>query len=293
MKAKNLIELTSQALALCDDTVSPARIERICLHGKWVVIMLDDGRCGRAFLFSGEHAVYGSYDASCIEGLKNLIGLTADEVADWVFENDTLKNSATNMMRKSVLVATINALASPLNATAGLIEHGASVLPDADYSFIHPDDHVVVVGAGMAISEAVDICGHVEIVDMRPLASLQSILIDAAGVMRGPSGMHFNAVDATPRLFAQADIIFITGCTIVNETFFDLMELPRNARELVLFGPSAQAPFTLLADHGVTRIITSRVIDGPQLMHSMLDDFFGKTPEGCIESYTIDIRHLG
>lgn len=266
-------------------------VEAICVYGKWVASMLSDGRCGRAFRFSGAHAVYGEDDPSALSGIEGCIGKDLSHLAAWALEPDDAK-VADRMLRRSVLAATMNALTAHFNAPDALEERGCTITGSDDCSFIRPDDHVVMVGAGMLISETVQICGHVDIIDFRSGMALESVLADRTGISYGPRGMSFYGSDRTAELFDRADVICATGCTLVNGTLDGLLRLQRHAREFVLFGPSAQAPFDLLAAYGVTRVVASRVRDGEALLASMSTSFGEGVPPECTESYMADIRNL-
>lgn len=88
--------------------------------------------------------------------------------------------------------------------------------------------------------------------------------------------------DSKPFL-ERADIVFITGLTLVNGTFDTVIERTPNARERVLFGPSV--PFCdLWFDYGITAIGSTRIVQPFEAM-----DFFrnggtsvARAPEGCL-----------
>ncbi len=279
-----LQDLFEETCDLCMSNSLEPCLAEIGFGNKWTVASLDDGRSGRAFNFTGEHAIYGPMDLAILDELTSYAGQPVSSLAAWVFEES--KEFSTSILRQSVGLSVINALASWINAPEALSDRGYSIKPFTDRSFIRPEDRVVVVGAGMVIKEAAAICGHVDIIDMRPLCSLQTLRIGKT-VERGPSGMVFHGIEDTDALFNQADVICITGSSLVNETFFELAKLPHHAHEFVLFGPSAQAPVSLLGTWGVTRIITSRVSDGKRLLESMLSGSDKKVSEPCTQSYTV------
>lgn len=130
----------------------------------------------------------------------------------------------------------------------------------------------VVVGYGMFMPELRACGAEVDVVDLRPRCDLCTVQVGPSGVHRGPQGVAFHGPEATAGLFSEADVLFITGCTLVNRTFFDLMALPRRAREVVLFGPSGCAPFEALARSGVTCVAGTVVLDGGALVCSVLGE---------------------
>lgn len=71
-----------------------------------------------------------------------------------------------------------------------------------------------------------------------------------------PGDVHWD--DSEPFL-ERADIVFITGLTLVNDTFETVIERTPNARERILFGPSV--PFCdLWFDYGITAIGSTRIV---------------------------------
>lgn len=71
-----------------------------------------------------------------------------------------------------------------------------------------------------------------------------------------PGDIHWN--DAAP-LLKECDIVFITGLTLVNDTFEKILELTPSAKERVLFGPSV--PFCdLWFDYGITTVGSTRIM---------------------------------
>ena len=100
-------------------------------------------------------------------------------------------------------------------------------------------------------------------------------------------------MEATEELVARADVVGITGCALENGSLFDIVRLPRRAREFVVFGPSAQAPMELLATLGVTRVVASRIVDVESLMEGMLAGFDAAGPRSATEGYVVTMPAAG
>ncbi len=125
---------------------------------------------------------------------------------------------------------------------------------------------------------------------MRPRATLQSLLLNAHGERYGPGQVRFHGVEDTADLVARADVVGITGCALENDSLFDIVRLPRKAREFVIFGPSAQVPMELLAALGATRIVTSRIVDAKSLIDGMLANFDAAGPRSATEGYVVTVH---
>ncbi|MHC1781337.1 MAG: DUF364 domain-containing protein [Anaerolineaceae bacterium] len=93
---------------------------------------------------------------------------------------------------------------------------------------------------------------------------------------------------AAPEIIPQADLVAITGTTLINNTFQDLVELCRPDARVVLIGPSSPLS-PVLFDHGVD-IISGTVVTDPQ--RAMLGISQGSAlsqlrREGCIRLVTM------
>ncbi len=68
--------------------------------------------------------------------------------------------------------------------------------------------------------------------------------------------------ERAPDVLPQADVVGVTGTTLINGTFDELIKLCRSDAYVVLLG--ASAPLTpLLFEHGVSAICGTRVVDVP------------------------------
>ncbi len=63
-----------------------------------------------------------------------------------------------------------------------------------------------------------------------------------------------------PRIAETADIVFITGATLANDTLDNILHYTRNAKR-ILVGPSAQVPPNLLSSYGIDIVASIKVND--------------------------------
>ncbi len=305
-------------LLTCESGHVPV-IERVSFGGKWVLVELDDGRAGRAFSFGGEHAVYGQVDFEHVRGMRVLAGMAVDaaigklldeadaldaafacagEATD-VSENAdgyasrTRSHAAAAGFNRSVALAAANALSCNVNAACGLRERGFELSEERDYSFLRPDDAVVLIGAGMLMREARETCASVDVIDMRAPSVLYSASFDAEGDRLGPANVRFHGPEDTRDLVERADVVGVTGCALANESLFEVADMIGGAREFVVFGPSAQLPMELFERLGVTRVATSRVTDAPALVEGMLTGFESSGPRDASEGYVVSLPREG
>ncbi len=63
-----------------------------------------------------------------------------------------------------------------------------------------------------------------------------------------------------PRIAEMADVVFITGSTVVNDTLDTILQYSRNAKK-ILVGPSAQVIPDMLGRHGIDVVASIKVGD--------------------------------
>jgi hypothetical protein len=96
-----------------------------------------------------------------------------------------------------------------------------------------------------------------------------------------PGDIHWD--DASLRL-KECDIVFITGLTLINGTFEQVLDMTPNATERVLFGPTV--PFCdLWFDYGITAVGSTRIIN-PVMAAEFFNDggsSIAHAPEGVLK----------
>lgn len=283
--------------ATCDYAPFPT-IERIGCGQKWLGVKLSDNRCGRSFLFYGEHAVYGPITSSDCLRFRHLIGRTVEDAL--VHLSECLPIDAArdreDVLPGCMATALVNALAQRVNAPDELEKRGCTVLPSGDFELFRKDDFVVLIGAGMLMQEAVSARSEVHIVDMRSTMLFSTIDITADHVESGPANARFHGPEDMDGLLNQATVCCMTGCTIPNGTFWKLArtlsERKRPPREIVLFGPSAQAPMEVFAKNGITRVAANRITNADAFMDALVNLPTGTSLANCTQSYAVDITGI-
>ncbi len=263
-------------------------VRDVAFDGKWLFVRLADGCCGRAFAFAGAHGVHGPFDFAAFDLIRGRIGAPLGEFVDWTLSREGVRDLGGHLAG-AVALAAVNAVCAPGCTREAFEARGLRVVGDCVGATVRPGDRVAVVGAGMFMRELASAgLASLDIVEMRPACDLMRAHVSAAGVETFPKGIAFRPVEDTAALFAEADALFLTGSTLVNGTFFDLMRLPRRAREVVVFGPSASMRPDALFELGATCVASTAL--------ESLDEFFanglagfegGRPPEGAARSYTV------
>ena len=293
----NTVSLITETLKLtCENAIFP-NLERICCAQKWLAVKLSNGRCGYSFLFFGEHAVYGNtYPTDC-KRLNEYIGMSIDQVFTHIIKQLPQSAVATKneMLFGCFSEAIINALSQNINSIESLVARGAVIVPSEPCPFFKQDDFVVLIGAGMLMKESVQAQAEVHIVDMRNLGLFAVLDMPENKNRLSSLKAQFHNELSLPELLEQASVVCATGCTLANGTFWDIAKQLRKRkqppREFILFGPTAQAPMELLAENGVTHVVTSQVADADCFMDELGLLPLGFSITGC-QKYSADISQL-
>jgi len=195
----------------------------------YTAVGLDDGRCGMAYTFR-EEAHEG---CSAVREAGTLAGRPAAELASWIQRPDAVA--------AAVGLATLNAVTDP-PAEAMITD----LLPLLE---IRPDETVGMVGYFGPWVEALR--GRVRalhIFERRP-RSQADVLPDWAA----------------SSLLPKCHVVILSGTTIINRTLDGLLPHCRNAREVVVSGPSTTLLPEVFRARGVTLLGGVQVVSPAQV----------------------------
>lgn len=246
--------------------LSAGKLIRIGIRNKWNYVLADGNQAGVAFNFTADHSVYGSViDPEKIANLQPYIGKNLFEFAQALLcEKD--------IQTRSVCLAALNALSQPLLERDRLIDRGIQSLETENYEFIKEDDVTTIVGFGGVYGNIYNKCQELHITDMRPIHTLQTIIVDNE-VRYGPPNIQFHTADENEDVISKSDVVFITGCTMVNGTFEKLIHFAKKARVIGMYGPSAAVIPEFLFERGINWISSDRIMgrymNEPQFEYSI------------------------
>ncbi len=78
-------------------------------------------------------------------------------------------------------------------------------------------------------------------------------------------------VEDMERYVSDATMIIITATTIINETLTEILRLSKNAKEVILMGPTTPMMAQIFAGTGVTWLAGSKVLDGASVMRIVME----------------------
>ncbi|SHN75261.1 DUF364 domain-containing protein [Desulfitobacterium chlororespirans] len=258
--------------------LKPGRLTQLGYFPKWTVVMGDNGQIGRAFHFDGEHSVYPLRDPDALLPLQRFVGKSLLALAEELL-------TETDIQLRAVCLAVLNALSHPLNQAEQLKKRGFEPVEFDNLEFINAEDRVVLVGYGALIKETLARCPVIDVCDMRSLSSLRTVSIGRT-IEYGPPGIRFHGAAENQTLLADADIVLLSGSTLVNGTYRDLIRYARKARVIGMFGPSAQLIPEFLQGGGINYITTSGIADADRFYQVLSNPYAGEGESGTYK-YTI------
>lgn len=212
------------------ETAGDSRLDDVRIGLGYTAVRLDTGTCGLAYTFRDE----AGECCSVMGQAGTIVGRQANEIAAWAKE--------LNAVTAAVGLATLNALVEP--------PPGSMEADIAGRLRLEPGDVVGMVGYFGPLVEFVTArASKLHIFERRPTAN--------GGVL--PDW-------AAPVLLPECDVVLLSATTIANRTADSLLECARQAREVVVLGPSAPMVPEVFAERGVTLLSGVQVVDQDRLL---------------------------
>jgi uncharacterized protein len=220
----------------------------------WNVIIGSDGQCGMAMNFTGAGGVFGKEEID-LDRLKSFTGKDLFTVARYYI-------ARSSWQERSFGVASMSALSQPLLLSDMLKKRGYETLgSNVDLTFfLRPEDIVTVVGYGGGIKRLLGKCRELHVTDIRPRGELQTLKVGER-IEYMPNEVFVHPEEENRQAIGQADVVWITGSSLVNGTFNELMGYASRARLVGMYGASVSMIPDALFDAGVGFIHSYRVSD--------------------------------
>jgi uncharacterized protein (DUF4213/DUF364 family) len=217
------VSIIDDLLAICGD----ALVCEVRIGAFWTAVVLEDRRCGLASaLRDDDHHQHGQYP---VRGAGHLHERSARELAE-LARSDSL-------LETSVGLAAINALLNvgedaclELKAEQVILDHGTG-------------KGVVVIGHFPFIPRVREAARQLWVLEKRP-------------------GEGDLPAEAAPEVIPQADVVAITGTSLINHTFEELIKLCRPGAFVLVLGPTTPLS-PVLFDHGVD-VISGTLVTDPE-----------------------------
>ena len=222
----------------------------ITRFGPWTLsyVRYDDGElgCGCA---NNEAEKWGiPEDASFI---KDLLNLNAYDVIDKLasLENNVFINSLRTSITSALSYRLMNDGNELKKEGYDAEAYYASTTALLDPSrFVKTLDKVAIVGfPSWAIHLYAEVANEVRVTELMDLKQLSVIDFDADE----DSNVKIFPADKNKEVLSKADVVYLTGDTVVNGTINEILECSKNARTRIIYGPSSAFYPKVLFERGV------------------------------------------
>ncbi len=248
MSTKNLMEAWIADLRRVLEA-TPVSVSDVRIGVFYTAAQLSSGYAGAAFTPRGmTDTVCCPKSASVAPPAGRLAGRDAWNLAKYALSSVAL--------RRAVGVAVLNALSAMAMAEHGV--PGGRLVPGMDAlegAAVSADDRVAMVGGFIPFIKALK--GRVQalwVVDKHP----EALKEDELPFWRPP--------EQVAETLSQASVVLITGSALVEGGIDELLQSARNARCVILAGPTASPWATPFFERGVDVLGGIRVLDGPKLL---------------------------
>ncbi len=170
------------------------------------------------------------------------------ELMDYAFDDNALK--------AAVGMATLNALSAVLLADDACRYKPSAYGNALDLVEITSEDTVAMVGAFPPFIKRIqEITKNLFVIDKNPKV-----------VGKGDT-IKIESADRLEEIIPQADILVITGVTLINHTLGPILDLAKKANEIVVVGPTASVYPEPLFARGVTVMGGVKITDAARMIH--------------------------
>ena len=146
--------------------------------------------------------------------------------------------SDSNLSRRSIALTALNALSQPFVNDEILEDKGYTVGVEVK-DLVRSDDNLVIVGYGGLVKSYAGRCRELHVTDQRPVETFRTTIVGET-IRYGPAGIMVHPAEENKEVLKDADVAIITGSTLVNGTFEEVVGYAKHARIRALYGSSPQ-----------------------------------------------------
>jgi len=223
------------------------------LNPGWNAVIGTNGCCGVAMSFQDNNPLYGADQTlQDLEYLRSCVGSSHFDVA-------RANMTEPRVSRRSIALTTLNALSQPFVTDEMLQSKGFSTGIEVK-DLVKNDDKLVIVGYGGLVKSYAGRCRELHVTDQRPLETFRTTIVGET-VSYGPAGITVHHAEENREVLRDADIAIITGSTLVNGTFEEVVGYAKHARIRALYGSSAQLIPDVLFENGINIVMSVAISD--------------------------------
>ena len=272
MPSTTLLAETIDRIAAC---LGPDRdllaVERVVVGLFFTGVKLSDGSTGACAtpLRELREAVCCPSSAMAMPFPGKLRGRPATDLLRLTEEPDGI--------RRAVGIATMNALAAACWQRRPRAEAALRAGVDAyDAASIRRGEHVVVVGAFVPFLKALKAAGQ-----------SYTVLENDPATLKPDELPHYRPAADAPEVVPEADVLLITGTTLLNDTLEALLRAARPEARVVVVGPTVGLLPDVLLAHGADILGGIRVTAPDAFLDTLAEGgsgyhFFGRSAEKVV-----------
>ena len=268
-----LEETTDKVKSILGEKINDLTIERAVFGLFFSGVKLSDGQGGLCFT-----PVKEMPQAVCCPSSARAMPLSGRLTKRSIEETLADLNSY-NILRKTLAIATLNALSASCWDT-GEAQRGGYTLELDENTFdeveIPVEGKTVVVGALVPILKRL-IKSHADF----------TVLEMDKRTLKGTELDHYAPSEDAHLYIPEADLVVITGVTVLNDTLPDLLQLVKPDAQVVVTGPTASMLPDVFFTHGVTMMGGVLVTKPDEVLDCISEGgsgyhFFGKSAERLV-----------
>jgi uncharacterized protein (DUF4213/DUF364 family) len=238
-------------------------VKNFGLNPGWNAVIGTEGCCGVAMSFADNNPLYGTdQTVPDLQYLKSCVGSPLFEVA-------RANLSDPRVSRRSIALCALNALSQPFVTDEMLRSKGYSVGIEVK-DLVRSDDKLVIVGYGGLVKSYAGRCRELHVTDQRPKETFRTTIVGET-IRYGPAGITVHSADENREVLKDADVAIITGSTLVNGTFEEVVGYAKHARIRALYGSSAQLIPDILFENGITIAMSVAISDPARFEHDVMN----------------------
>lgn len=269
---KNILQETAEHLrSMMGEEMDGITVERVIIGIFFSGVKLSNGAGGICFTPVKEipEAVCCPSSARAMPDSGRLIGRPATRFIERIPDSGP--------MQKALGIAVLNALSAACWDNEAPQEYHLKIgIDPVDEEVIGEDVHVVVIGALVPYIRMLKKRG-------RPF----SILEKDARTLKADEMQYFCPQEKADECIASADLLIITGTTLINNTLESILSQKSEKAEVILVGPTASMLPEAFFSRGVKSIGGIMVTDADKLLDTLAEGgsgyhFYGKSAERLV-----------
>lgn len=223
--------IVNRLIQQCRYLAKDVKIADVRVGIGYTAVLLDNGYCGLTFTFRSE---LGPQCAQ-IEEAGLLIGKPCEELLEWAMD--------INLVKSSIGLAVIN----------GLLQKELKGYATGD----------ALSGIDIRQGDIIGVIGYYKpIIDKFTAKSSKLYIFE-----RHITGEGILPDWAEDIHLPECDVVIISGTTLLNKTADHILEKSKNAREIVIMGPTTSLSPVVFKESGVNILAGVRVVDPLKVLH--------------------------